>query len=299
MNRPGLSSPRLSPVILVVLLLPACAGGPEARRLEFGPPHQIRSVMLEPGVELIRGGFTRTGLRWTAIRSRQSSRERRLAVVPEIFRDTGAHAPSIFGDGAVIASLNGSPHHPLRYRSGQKQTTLGFYRISGAVFSRPDGRHDAVGIRPDGRLVLLHPRDQDDWTGNASGGFYAVLKDGRPVSPVETRDAVSALGWSQDGLTLIFLAIEGRNGNGADYGEAGALLRDLGASTGLAMDGGGSVRLSWREDGGVKSFPPALLHRAVPNFLVIREYGDSVRGKNTPFGACCSPEHRMNERAIP
>ena len=166
------------------------------------------------------------------------------------------------------AVLNGSPHSPVRFSSGRPQQTFGLFRAGGTTYSGPDGRHDAVGIGPEGTPVILEPTEQESWQGPALGGFYSILSDSRPQETISVRDAVSAVGWNAEG-SLIFLVIAGRDGKGFSYGEAGALLAELGATDALALDGGGSARLIWREDGRLKSFPAGSVRRSVPNFLTL------------------------------
>jgi hypothetical protein len=145
----------------------------------------------------------------------------------------------------------------------------GFYRIAGRTVSEPDGIHDALGIDTEGKPVILSPEEQSEWMGDAAGGFYGILLDGKPLNPVLLRDAVSAAGWSEGGTTIILLAISGGKGKGFSYKEAGLLLKALGAEYGIAMDGGGSSRLVWREEDTLHSFPSALLYRALPNHLLL------------------------------
>jgi hypothetical protein len=203
---------------------------------------------------------------WTAIRS-----SRNLVIeVPEL-RDgvmVSRDAEDIAESTGTPAVLNGSPHSPVRFSSGRPQQTFGFFRAGGTTYSRPDGRHDAVGISPDGTPVILGPSEQEPWQGPAIGGFYSILADSRSRETIPVRDAVSAVGWNAEG-SVFFLVIAGREGRGFSYSEAGALLAELGATDALALDGGGSARLTWREDGRLKSFPAGSVYRSVPNFLTM------------------------------
>jgi len=67
----------------------------------------------------------------------------------------------------------------------------------------------------------------------------------------------------------IFLVVSGHKGLGYSYHEAGELLLLLGASDGIAMDGGSSARLVWLENTEMQSFPGALFYRAVPNHILM------------------------------
>jgi exopolysaccharide biosynthesis protein len=46
-------------------------------------------------------------------------------------------------------------------------------------------------------------------------------------------------------------------------------MKDLGAYQALAMDGGGSARLTWRDGNEIHSFPADRFYRAVPNRLLL------------------------------
>jgi hypothetical protein len=247
----------------MVLMTAGCAG---SKGIETVPAITVEYFPLDSRTERVEGTDSSGRTVWTAVRS-----SRNLVIeVPElrggvmVSRDAGDIAES----AGAPAVLNGSPHSPVRFSPGRPQETVGFYRADGTTYSLPDGRHDAVGISPDGIPVILTPAGQEFWQGPALGGFYSILIDSRPRETVPVRDAVSAVGWNAEG-SLCFLVIAGRDGRGFSYGEAGALLAELGATDGLALDGGGSARLTWREDGGLKSFPAGPARRFVPNFLTL------------------------------
>jgi len=225
--------------------------------------YSIRHI--SPGIEIITGTHNPHNIKWVAVRSKNT----KLKVSSAPGTTTSKHAGMYFSDPDLAAVLTASPHNPLRFRSGLPQSITGFYRIDGRTVSAPDGIHDALGINEKGYPEILSPEEQSSWLGDAAGGFYTILQDGESRDPVLLRDAVSAAGWSEDGSTIILLAISGGNRKGLSYEEAGSLLCALGARNGIAMDGGGSSRLVWREDDGLHSFPPALMYRALPNHLLL------------------------------
>lgn len=258
------------------IMLAGCAGLPE-----FPPDGDFEELEIReigPGLELI------IGRGWTAVRAetRAGGGGNRLSISPpvltsEMSGDTiySRHAGEYFTDPAVSVVLTGSPHNPIRFRSGLPQSVSGFYRFGGTTLSESDGLHDALGLNDESLPEILSPLEQETWSGDAIGGFYAILDDNISMNPVSVRDAVSAAGWSDDGSIVILLVIGGRDSNGFSYEEAGLLLRYLGARYGIAMDGGGSARLVWREDGIIFSFPAARFYRAVPNHLIILSDCDS------------------------
>ncbi len=247
----------------IILLLSACAGGPDAS-------YKIREI--DSGLEILTGRSEEGRVLWMAVRSDSAELSISPALLPDSLNDVevlSRHAADHFINPAVMAALTASPHNPIRFLSGLPQDVRGYYRVDGVTYSKPDGVHDAAAVSPDGSPGILSPEDQEKWSGDSAGGFYAILIDGTPVCPVSVRDTVSAAGWSSDGSILILMVIKGRNGRGYSYEEAGAVLKSLGARNGIAMDGGGSARLVWREDGNLISFPAALFFRAVPNHLLL------------------------------
>jgi len=256
----------LSSVILA-LILSSCAVSSQHPELMYGAdfPVEYSSRFISPGIEILTGRRKLNNISWLAVRSTNAE----LSVSPCTGVTISRHAGTYFSNPELAAVLTASPHEPLRFRSGLPQSVSGFYRIDGRTVSEPDGIHDALGINSNGYPEILSPEEQFGWIGDAAGGFYTILQDGEPLNPASLRDSVSAAGWSENGSVIILLAISGVNGKGYSYEEAGLLLYALGARDGIAMDGGGSSRLVWREGGGLHSFPPALIYRALPNHLLL------------------------------
>jgi len=248
-------------------IISSCAGSSQLpeNMYEGIPAGEYSSRYIDPGIEILTGGHKQDNVSWMAVRSVNAE----LSVSPVSETSLSRHAGMYFSNPALEAVLTASPHSPVRFRSGLPQSVSGFYRIDGKTISEPDGRHDALGINEKGYPVILSPGEQSGWRSDAAGGFYTILLDGEPLNPVPLRDAVSAAGWSEDGSVIILLVISGGNGKGYSYEEAGSLLCALGARDGIAMDGGGSSRLVWREDGNLHSFPPVLMYRALPNHLLL------------------------------
>ncbi len=245
------------------LFLYSCASSPDS---------VSESREISPGIELLTGRDENRRIEWRAVRSTGCS----LSISTPLSEGgmderivLSRHGEEYFSNSDVMAVLSASPHTPIRFRSGFPQSVIGLYRIDGITYSASDGRHDALGVYKNGKPELLHPGEQEEWNNDSAGGFYAILSGGLPLSPVSVRDAVCAIGWSEDGTLIIYLVIRGKEGRGYSYEEAGRLLKSLGAMEGIAMDGGGSARLVWREDESLRSFPLVPLYRAVPNHLLL------------------------------
>jgi hypothetical protein len=253
-------------VIIFVQIFYSCAVSSQIPELPHGRTSsgEYSVHVIGPGIEILSGHNTEN-IYWAAVRAVNAE----LAVSSVSGEVISRHAGIWFSKPDLAAVLTASPHTPVRFRSGRPQNISGFYRIDGKTVSEPDGIHDALGIDSDGTPVILSPGEQSGWQGDAAGGFYTILLGGEPLNPVPLRDAVSAAGWSENGTTIILLAISGKNGKGYSYKEAGLLLYSLGAVYGIAMDGGGSSRLVWRAEGTLHSFPSALFYRALPNHLLL------------------------------
>ena len=174
-----------------------------------------------------------------------------------------------FENNDTLAVLTGSMHNPLRYSEGREQQVIGFLRINGKTVSQPDNKHYALGIKENCSPEVLSPSEQHHWKDDALCGTYPILLDGTPLAMVPVRDALSAAGWSKDGNKLIFLVIKGYKNHGYSYQEAGMLIKLLGARNALALDGGSSAVLMWKDENGIEKFPSSALNRKLPDFLII------------------------------
>ncbi|MFJ9797400.1 phosphodiester glycosidase family protein [Streptomyces sp. NPDC101145] len=104
-------------------------------------------------------------------------------------------------------------------------------------------------------------------------GGYPVLREGRPLTGMDavTSAVRSAAGVADGGRRLLLLALDGGQEfrSGLTVVEVAALLRDLGASDGVNLDGGGSSTLVARMDGAdavrVLNRPSGGAERPVPN----------------------------------
>ncbi|MET8826837.1 phosphodiester glycosidase family protein [Streptomyces sp. NPDC004610] len=103
-------------------------------------------------------------------------------------------------------------------------------------------------------------------------GGCPVLRGGQPLPGLDDRTAAvrTAAGIADGGRRLFLFAVDGTAGQaGLTVAEVARLLRDLGATDGFGLDGGGSSTLVARDPGGasvtVRNHPSAGAERAVPN----------------------------------
>ncbi len=137
-----------------------------------------------------------------------------------------------------------------------------------------------------GMPLEVHLRTDPDWRGLATvvGGGPLLVQDGRlvddPDNPVpgerDHRNPVAAVGISQDGKTMLLIAVDGRQPNlsiGLTQPQLAGYMRWLGAYQAMEFDSGGSVtmalRLPWRPAPVVMNSPSDGYERPVANALLI------------------------------
>lgn len=201
-------------------------------------------------------------------------------------RDHDAQTTSMFArqQGCQVA-INGSPFFPvLQIHAGPKDIR-GVSKSRGHLDSPPDPDYAAIGFGgAQGAAILDRPIAVNDLAGfeHVLGGFDVVLRGGRDVSG-EARHVRGvhprvALGLSEDARELFILVVDGRQrqfSRGASLSELATMLRDLGATDGINLDGGGSLALvaevqgSWAPLNRPNHMLLRGVERVVPNHLCI------------------------------
>lgn len=120
-------------------------------------------------------------------------------------------------------------------------------------------------------------------------GGCPVLRGGQPLPGLDDRTAAvrTAAGIADGGRRLFLFAVDGTAGRaGLTVAEVSRLLRDLGATDGFGLDGGGSTTLVARDPGGtsvtVRNHPSAGAERAVPNGIGV--FSGAGAGAGTAAG---------------
>ncbi|MDR1106662.1 MAG: phosphodiester glycosidase family protein [Treponema sp.] len=196
--------------------------------------------------------------------------------------------PSTFVSGfvrrnALAAGINATPFDPSSAREGEARRIVGLAGSEGVMTAPPRPPYDAAVFYADGTGAVVSQADAPDSreTGkkimHAAGGFYAVLADGKPLERTRRTDARyprSAAGFSRDGRILYLLVIDGRRAGsrGATEAETALLLRSLGASSGINLDGGGSSAMAVRGKDGTVRIVNVPVHGGIPG----RERGVAV-----------------------
>jgi Phosphodiester glycosidase len=139
----------------------------------------------------------------------------------------------------------------VRYFVGNCTTPVGWHVQKGRVITKPANERlrAAFVIDEDGRpSIIADLREVPAKARDVVSGNAMVLHKGEIVA--RDREGVrhprSVVGLSQDGKTLYLVAVDGRqaaHSRGASMWELGELLKSLGATEAVNLDGGGSTAL--------------------------------------------------------
>ena len=176
----------------------------------------------------------------------------------------------------VIAGINGD-----FFDLGGTSAPLGLCVKDGGVMQQANGR-PWFAVLGDGSFRLGSGNDSRkllDQMVTAIGGSHILLKNGNPYELGQDSDfggirhPRSAIGYNEDG-DIILLVVDGRRANysnGASLSDLSLILKQLGATYALNLDGGGSSTLATVEDGSVtiKNSPSDIFERAVYDSLVV------------------------------
>jgi hypothetical protein len=172
----------------------------------------------------------------------------------------------------LVAGINANPFDPVSSKEGEPRVITGLAITNGVGISMADENFDALLIYDDGLGAIVNQGylPNPEFIRHAVGGFHIVLADDAVPEELEgsrDRDSRSAVGLNILGDTLYFLTVEG---SGATMEELGVILRQLGASNGLNLDGGGSTQMALRWPDGKVAAINTGSKRAVAVCLGIR-----------------------------
>lgn len=185
------------------------------------------------------------------------------------------HVSSFVRDTGAVAGINANPFDPVSGKEREKRTIVGITVSDGVLVSPPDPAYDALVFYRNSRAAIVRQSEIRETEGieNAVGGFFRILENGSlPARLTETagsealRHPRSAVGLSGEGGTLYILAVDGRRPGSAGVTEAelGLLLKRLGASEGLNLDGGGSTAMALRYSDGKVRTVNIPVHNRIP-----------------------------------
>jgi exopolysaccharide biosynthesis protein len=148
---------------------------------------------------------------------------------------------------------------------------MGIVVSDGKLLTPVNSRYDALVFFKDGTASIVKQASIGSIENikNAVGGFHQILADGQATQRTfvnDTRHPRSAAGISADGKYLFLLVIDGRRlgSIGATEQETALLLRSLGSSDGINLDGGGSSVLALRYPDGKVRIANRPVHGGIP-----------------------------------
>ena len=147
----------------------------------------------------------------------------------------------------VQVAINTTPFIPERVLPGLPVNLEGLAVSQGVRFSAAVDNLDSLVITRDNRarLVPAGGDTADAW--NGLGGFLITLRGGTNVAEGLPPEPATVIGLSPDGRRMFWLVVDGRQpgySEGATPHETAEILRTLGATEALNLDGGGSSTLA-------------------------------------------------------
>ncbi|MDR0877635.1 MAG: phosphodiester glycosidase family protein, partial [Treponema sp.] len=228
-----------------------------------------------PGLSYFAGHIKKPPLEFHALRIDLSQERLR------IFTGAGEGAPGEIRSTRVsgfvrrnglLAGINASPFDPVSANEGEIRAIVGITVSDGVLISPPDPRYDALvfyaadndSSEDQQKIVRAEIINQSEIKNfqnisGAVGGFHQILREGSltgRTTLTTSRHPRSAAGISADGKYLYLLVIDGRRSGsiGSTEAETAIILRELGSSDGLNLDGGGSTALALQyPDGKVRT----------------------------------------------
>ena len=171
----------------------------------------------------------------------------------------------------LLAGINALPFDPVSGKEGEPRTNAGIVITDGLLISPPHPGFDALVFYSDGGAAIVSQSEIHPPEGivNAVGGFMRILELNELVPRVlnlTARHPRSAAGISPDGRFLFLLVIDGRRPGsvGCTEAETALVLRSLGASEGINLDGGGSTALAMRYPDGKVRVVNTPVHGGIP-----------------------------------
>jgi hypothetical protein len=190
------------------------------------------------------------------------------------------------------AAVNGAPYWPVHAEEGKPQNVVGLVVNRGVLVSPVDANEPMPALvlrrNADGKLRAAPEPLPIELAGieTAVGGFGIVLRGGEVV--VDGSKALhprTGAGTGTAGRTLLLVAVDGRQrgySEGVTTAELGAILRRLGASDGINLDGGGTTAMVLEDADGAPRVINRPIHANVPGNERVAASHLGVRAKRAP-----------------
>lgn len=165
----------------------------------------------------------------------------------------------------TVAAFNAAAFKTRSVLFSLYRTIVGIHITDFRRMSPPNARYGALLFYARGTACIIDSQKEDFFTADvrhAVSGFWVILRNGEIVpQKVQIRDSRTAVGLADNGKTLFILAVEGENkrkSQGLSYEETALLMRELGASDAMQLDGGSSSTLVIRENGEQRIVAPSI-----------------------------------------
>jgi len=267
--------------LLFSFLLSCATVPPVERARESQAAESIEAVsprwtqISAPGLDYYSGKAARPRILFYALRVDLTEPGLRVTAAPGGTDNNGktvsGRVSSFVRDNGLLAGINALPFDPSSDTEGEPRVNVGVVIAGGVTLSPPHKNYDALVFLDNGNAVITAQSEINgiDNIENAVGGFYRILERGMPAPRVlnlNDRHPRSAAGVSLDGKYLYLLVVDGRqiNSIGCTEAETALLLKALGASEGINLDGGGSSAMALRYPDGSVRLANNPIHGNIP-----------------------------------
>ena len=217
--------------------------GVETARIELDQPRRLV-------LHVARVDLRARGLRWLATPPALPGSAPLAPPGRHVGETVGQYTSTFLREHGLQLAINAAPFGPVVDEEGLLLDVAGLQVSLGRFVSGQTKDYPALMLMADGRARLARP--PFDLTGvvNAVGGFDIVLERGVPLfrPPAEGARAPAlhprtAVGLAEDGRRAWLVVVDGRQEGyslGVALHELAVLLRALGATEGINLDGGGT-----------------------------------------------------------
>lgn len=246
--------------IAVLLVAWACAGpgraqplpepawqprftGVETARIELEQPRKLV-------LHVARVDLRASGLRWFATPPAAPGSAPLAPPGRHTGETLGQFTSTFLREHALQLAINAAPFGPVVDEEGLLLDVAGLQVSLGRLVSGQTKDYPALMLMADGRARLARPPFDLTGVANAVGGFDIVLERGVPLFRPPAEGARppalhprTAVGLADDGWRAWLVVVDGRQEGyslGVALHELAVLLRALGATEGINLDGGGT-----------------------------------------------------------
>ena len=217
--------------------------GVDTARLELEEPRKLV-------LHVARVDLRAPGLRWLATPPALPGSAPLAPPGRHVGETVGQFTSTFLREQGLQLAINAAPFGPVVDEEGLLLDVAGLKVSQGRLVSGQARQYPALMLMSDGRARLARPPFDLDGVVNAVGGFDIVLEQGVPLFHPPAEGARppalhprTAVGLADGGRRAWLVVVDGRQPGyslGVALHELAALLRGLGATEGINLDGGGT-----------------------------------------------------------